>query len=176
MKTETLIATSSLFAALASFWVSWLSYSRDRGRLDFYVGVGEIWSGIPLKKTGEAIHFKIINSGRRPMTVTDLGGDENGEFWNRVLSKVSPDKFKPRAYLITGPIVSPNLRPNGQSRVLNEGDGISFTMPLPAADQFLKQMATGASVYIFDSTGRKHYVPCRVFARLKRSYKERHKT
>ncbi|PIS10855.1 MAG: hypothetical protein COT73_07090 [Bdellovibrio sp. CG10_big_fil_rev_8_21_14_0_10_47_8] len=170
---ESFIALSSLFVALASFWVSWLSYARDRGRLDFYVGVGEIWGGTPLRREQDVIQFRIVNSGRRPLTVTTIGGDIKGQFFNRMLWRVFPNTFKPRAYIITSPIVSASIMPNGRYRVLNEGDDISFTMPLPLHQDFLNQMVEGSSIHVFDSIGRKHYVPCRVFAKLRRDHSER---
>jgi hypothetical protein len=172
-RTENLTAISSLFVASASFWVSWLTYKRDQGRLDFYVGVGEIWGGQPLVKESDVIQIRIVNSGRRPLIVNSVGGDLKWQKMNRFLFRFFPNSFKPRCYLFHGPIVTSALMPNGKPRVLSEGENISIQLPLPDSFDFLEQMARDSeSVYVFDSLNRKHKAPCGVMRKLRNDYLE----
>lgn len=176
-KTESFIALSSFFVAGASFWVSWLSYKRDSGRLDFYVGVGEIWGGQPFQKQRDVIQFRIVNSGRRPLIVNSIGGDNRGEKLIRFLARYAPNRFKPTAYIFDSPIVTSALTPNGQPRVLHEGESISFHLPLPDSHPLLEKMATGSdSIYVFDTIGRKHRVPGPVLKKLRKDFLNRGNT
>lgn len=172
--TEKLIAISSFFVAGASFWISWLTYKRDSGRLDFYVGLGEIWDGRPLEKISECIQFRIVNSGRRPLIASSIGGDLKGDKKNCFLSNFFPKHFRSRAFIIDSPEISESLRPNGKFRVLNEGDFISFFLPLPKYDALFEEMALkSGSIYVFDTVSRKHRVPNGVLKKLAKDFNER---
>ncbi|MNJ99774.1 hypothetical protein D3C87_175550 [compost metagenome] len=172
-KTENLIALSSFFAAGASFWVSWLSYRRDSGQLDFYIGMAEIRNGTTLKKEQDVIHFRIVNAGRRPLIVSQIGGDLKWYRLHQLLSRINPKKFQPRAYILDSPIINSSLLQNGRPRLLNEGDFITFYLPLPEANDLLAKIATGSSsIYVFDTIGRKHKAPSGVFKKLSNDFKK----
>ena len=168
---ESLIALSSLFAAGASFWVSWLSYKRDSGQIDFYVGVGEILNDRTFKKEQEVIQFRIVNAGRRPLLVSQIGGDPVHQRLNRILTKFNSTKFKSRAFVLQSPIVNEHLLPRGTPRLLNEGEFLSFYLSLPDANGLAKQLADSDSIYVFDTVGRKHRVSSGVLKKLREDVK-----
>lgn len=171
--TEKLIAFSSFFVAGASFWISWLTYQRDFGRIDFYVGIGVILEGSPLKITSKVIQFRIVNSGRRPLIVSSIGGDSKRGIKDFFLNKFLPNQFPIKAYVINSPEIYNSLLPNGKFRVLNEGDSISIGLPLPKYDDLLEVMALKSnSIYVFDTVGRKHKVPSGVLKKLEKDFIE----
>lgn len=162
-----ILAGSSFFVSLASFTVSWLSYKRDSGRCDVFVGMGSIFDRTS-KAGNPTILLKIVNSGRRPIIINLIGGDLKGQFINRCLDKIFRSRKKAIAFFLDSPLIRTALMPDGHSRVLEEGHEITVCLPLPECISNLEQMANESdSIYAIDTLGRKHYVPKRVLRTFK---------
>lgn len=174
LKAENLIATSSFFVALASLIISLVIYRQDQGRLDFYVGLGEIWGGTPFRMLQNVLQFRIVNSGRRAVILNAIGGDKNGEFVVSVLSKFNAKKFRTTSFLLHSPAVTEVITSNGQPKTLTEGMSVSFHLPLPEAEETFELIALNCrSVYVIDTVGKKHFVSKGVFRALRNSYQRR---
>ncbi len=177
--TNHMVELSSFFVAAATFYVSWLSYKRDSGRLDVFVTVGEMRKGQTLALEQIGLHIKIVNSGRRPLIVTSVGGDAKWQFVSRIAFRLlgfrTPGWLKPRAFLVNDPLVTTHLMTGGRYKTLHEGEDISVFLPFPQGKGLLKYIATECSnFYVFDSVGRKHKTSCAVMRKIKNDFFESH--
>lgn len=166
--TEALAMTSAGIAA-TSLLINYLSYSRDRGRLDVSIGVYEIWGGDPLRKFYDAIAIKIANVGRRQITIASVGGHAKYQLLNRRLSKYFPKSFPVTGFLLSGAQIAPLVfDPGGKFKVIHEGQVASIEFRLPENIDLGRTIAEGASTFaVTDSTGREHHVPSRVIRKFK---------
>lgn len=156
-----LLELSTLSVAGASFYVSWLTYKRDSGRLDVSVLSSELRNGTTLALEQKGLHIKIVNSGRRPLIVSSIGGDAKWQKFHwiamRLFGHRTPSWLTPTSFLVSDPAVTNHLAVNGQYKTLHEGQDISIFLPFPQADELFKLIATKcSSFYVFDSIGRKH--------------------
>ena len=71
-----IIATLSLLVAVLSLLMNIIPLWRDRARIDFSLYVAEVGAFIHNKfvKESNSYAFRIVNSGRRPITITHVGG------------------------------------------------------------------------------------------------------
>jgi hypothetical protein len=155
-----LLALSSALVALASFFVSYLGYRRDQGRLDVKVG---IWREVTA--TGEMgkhfIRISAVNSGRRPVVVDSVGAFPRFQRLKRVFHRFLPRLFQPVGFFITDPLVYKELvdQKTGKYRVLTEGESIQITIPLSNGIIAKGDLANWANIhdfYVGDTTGREH--------------------
>jgi hypothetical protein len=159
-----IIPISSFFVASASFCVSWLSFKRDSGRLDVSIYLAEVRDGTTLKLEQNGLQIKIVNSGRRPLTVSSIGGDHKGQLFQRVASKIlgyrTPQFLKQTAFVLQDDLVTSALTKDGQYKTLLEGNSISIFLPFPKGSDLVGYIAKKcSSFYVFDSIGRKHRAP-----------------
>ncbi|MGE0525467.1 MAG: hypothetical protein AB7P49_00280 [Bdellovibrionales bacterium] len=168
------VSVSGAVTALASLTISYLTYRRDSGRLDVYIGLGRIHGGPELTIAQDAIHLKIVNAGRRPVIISSFGGDNPYQVLNRILFPLLPKLFSPRAFIVTGGIYMPALLNNqdGTSKVLREGESSQVICPLPQCFSIATQLAEAGCVYAFDTVGRRHKVKRRVLSKLRKDLRE----
>lgn len=170
-----LVAAAGFMVALASLAVSWLAYSRDAGRLDVSVGLGHIWGGRPLQAEQRVIFVKIVNSGRRPIVLSSLGGDLKFYWLRRLCGLVLSDRpFARTSFLfMDSPLINAQLMPQGVSRVLQEGESLSVTLPFQDYRDLAATIAGKAgSIYVFDSLSKKHRMPCRGMRKFRTDWKD----
>lgn len=170
--TIALSITGSL-TAISSLTLSYLNYRRDTGRLDVYIGMGKIHGGTPLVAELDAVHIKIVNSGRRPVMITSFGGDNRWQAVNRWMFGLVPKYFKPKAFMFMGGIYFPALlnAPDGSSKVLQEGHPSQIVYPLPEGKEMARQLSKAGSVYVFDSIGKRHKVKRAVLRKFRSDFK-----
>lgn len=173
LKVENFIAASSFLVALASLAVSWRVYRQDQGRLDVSVGLGEIWGGQPYRVERKVIFIRIVNVGRRPVMLSSIGGDMPYFKLKRVMQWVPFLRIDPTSYLFTNSIIDSSLMPNGQPKVLHEGEFISITLPWSEHKDAAKVIAKdSSSVYVFDSMNRKHPVRSGLLRKFRRDFQK----
>lgn len=169
-----LISASSLAVAGASFFVSWLSFSRDSGRLDVSVSLGHIWGGAPLQQEQRIIYIQAVNSGRRPVMLSSFGGDTRFHRLKKIAKSLRlPLVPEPKSWLfMNSPLIDAQFRPNGQPRVLQEGESVIVTIPYDGNQEVARQLASSSRLYVFDSMSRKHRVRRGNLRRLRKDAKD----
>lgn len=169
--TNLALSISGFFVAAASFFVSWLAFSRDAGRLDVSVSLGHIYSGPEnLTQKERIVSIQVVNSGRRPVLLGSFGGDAKYNGIKKV-SKFFRLPWEPRSWVLMGSqLVDVHFRPGGRARVLQEGE--SLTVPLPYTDskKLVQQMTKSACLYVFDSTSKKYRVKRRSLSKLRKDF------
>lgn len=166
------LSISSLGVAAASFMVSWRNYSRDSGRLDVSVSIGDVWGGQPIQQEQHVIYIRVVNSGRRPIMLESFGGNARYYLIKRIVHRLcSKSKMdKPSWLFMNSALIDAQFRPLGQPKVLQEGQ--SVTVVIPYDNVIAEQLATSSSLYVFDSMSRKHKVKCKARRTLRRNWKD----
>lgn len=167
------LALSSALVALASFFVSFLNYRRDQGRLDVKVG---IWQEVTVA-TGMAgpyfIRISAVNSGRRPVVVDSVGAFPRFQRFMRVLHRFLPRFFKPVGFFITDPAVYKELvdQKTGKYRVLAEGESIQIAIQFPKDASPRDAWTKIHDFYVGDTTGREHLAKRRIVRKFVEDFK-----
>ena len=168
-----LVAFSSAAVAAASFYVSYLTYQRDRGRLDVKVGV---WQEVAIQTGQRGAHFiriSAVNSGRRPVVVDSVGAFPRWQRLKRVMNQLFPSHFTPVGFFIADQRVMQELidRDTGKYKVLLEGESIQVTLPLAQEIPANTDWTRMHDFYVGDTTGREHLAPRRIVKKFVKDLK-----
>ena len=168
------IAALSLVVAILSLSINLIPVLRDRARIDFSLYLAEAGSFQDNRfvKTGDFYAFRVVNSGRRPVTVTHVGGVSykvgffNYWFW-RFTGLGSP-----RMFFINDPGLMELLkRPDGSDKTLAEGES-SFGSVKIDRDAVRRLGGLRArQFHVLDSLGRYHRLPWLAKRKLDKSIK-----
>jgi hypothetical protein len=169
-----ILAISSALVAAASFFVSYLSYRRDQGRLDVKVG---IWQEMNLQTGVMGNHFiriSAVNSGRRPIVADSVGAFPRWQRPKRILNRLFPKLFKPVGFFISDPLVIKELtdQKTGKFRVLAEGESIQISLPLAKVIPANSDWSKMHEFYVGDTTGREHRAKRKALRKFVRDLKE----
>ena len=171
------LAFSSALVAASSFLLSYLTFQRDRGRLDVKVG---IWREVT--RTGETgarfILISAVNSGRRPISVDSVGGFPRWQRSKRILFRFFPKHFAPVGFLLLDPITRQALidSATGKYRVLSEGESFQIKLPLSDDIPTITDWTKIHHFYVGDTTGREHYARQRVVRKFVEAMKKHART
>jgi hypothetical protein len=172
--TSDVIAALSLVVAILSLVINLVPLIRDRARIDFSLYLAEAGSFVGNKfvKTEDSYAFRVVNSGRRPVTITHVGGvtDEVSFFhyWLWRLTGLVP----PRMFYVSDPGLTTLLKsPNGGDRTLGEGD---FSFGSVKIDLNIARKSGGMKArqyHVIDSLGRYHRLPWLAHRKLNKAIK-----
>lgn len=164
-----LISLVGMITAISSLVISISSYKQDQGRLDVNIGVWDIMKSQTLKNTGESVmRVSIVNSGRRPVTIDSLGAFTKFLRVHKILKIFSPKMFSNKGFFFTDPKILQQIYPNGESKVLHEGEKLIITLPLAKSVTKSTKSWTEVEVfYVADSTGRLHFAPTQNLKKFK---------
>jgi hypothetical protein len=166
-----IIPLSSFFVAASSFCVSWMSYRRDSGRLDISLYLAEVRNGTTLMLEQNGLQINIVNSGRRPLIVTNIGGDIKWQqiyrLAQRILKHRTPSWLTATAFVVHDELVTSAIMKDGNFKTLLEGQSINIFLPFPKGKELMEYISKKCSgFYVFDSMGRKHRVSKGTLAKL----------
>jgi hypothetical protein len=169
------IATLSLIVAALSLLINIIPLWRDRARIDFslYVAASGNFVGGRFVKSADHYAFRVVNSGRRPITITHAGGVASGInffhywFW-RLTGRLAPTMF-----MLDDPGLTSLLKDkHGSDRTLNEGEYSSGLVDIDIAIVRETGGLIARQFHVIDSVGRYHRLSRRAHAALKRSIGE----
>lgn len=173
--TSDVIAALSLIVAILSLVINLVPLIRDRARIDFSLYLAEAGSfqGNSFVKDGDYYAFRIVNSGRRPITITHVGGvtDEVGclHYWAWRLTGF----FSPRMFFVNDPGLKELLkRPDGSDKTLAEGE---YSFGSVKIDLNVARQSGGMKArqfHVIDSLGRYHRLPSSAHRKLEKAIKE----
>lgn len=169
--TPNLLPLSSLAVALSSLTVSYLGFRRDRGHLEVYIGLGDIVDSTTLRREDSVISIRVVNVGRRPVTLRGIAGDFSGNWWKRRLFNIFPrlpESLQPKGTYLTGnDIRSLLFNTDGTLKVLAEGQIATANISIQNNRQAWRNLFKGVvSFYAYDTADRYYYVRSRVFRKL----------
>jgi len=170
------ISVGGFITAASSLLVSILSFRRDYGRLDVYIGQWNVFDMSKSEYTGETyIRISAVNSGRRPIVIDSIGGFP--KFWRfrKILNQLLPNYFDIVGFFIADPIVNKQMIDSkGEYKTLLEGEKLTVSIPIKKTDTStaLKSWEDFSVFYIADSTGKCHFVKQRVLKKFKKDIKE----
>lgn len=168
-----LFPIATLLVALSSLALSIFSYLRDRGRLELYIGLGDILDAKTLKKEQTIINITVTNVGRRPVIIRGLAGDHRGNWWRKLIYKVYPDVPEclfPKGTFYDGENIKPLIfDANNKHHVLTEGQIVNTHIPIVASQNhsnWSKLFAENVNLYVFDTANRNYYVPRMIYRKF----------
>lgn len=157
-----IIAFGSLIVAILSLTIALVPILRDKAKLDFSFYLGEMvtFHTGEVRKLGSYYMFNIVNSGRRPVTVRDVGGVSPCPLWQWWLYNLTRKKyFAPSYFTITNEEVYSLLRDgSGNGRTLSEGESIKGHFEVKHRDFLEKRELKGRKFFVSDSLGRYYYL------------------
>lgn len=170
-----LIALLSLMVAALSLIINIIPLWRDRARIDFSLylaDMGAFHQG-QFVKEGDYYAFRIVNSGRRPITITHVGGVTSEvnlfHYWSWRLTGL----FAPRMFFINDPGLTTLLKDtSGNDRTLNEDE---YSFGSVKIDLSISKKSGGMKAHQFhviDSVGRYHRLPWSAHRKLSKAIKE----
>lgn len=177
------ISILSLILAFVSSLVSYQALKRDSGKFALSIYLGSIWErsndGSRKKTSGNHLCVTITNVGRRPLVATNLGGDYKHELWKVILNWLPFCDFPPLSMVFDVPefwslVMTSTGQTNG--RIYQEGQYAIATKKLddPSDDHPLTKSSWKKlkNLYVFDSSGKKHYLRRKDFKRLIKNLKD----
>lgn len=168
--TTVAFSTLGFMTALSSLALSYLNYKRDQGRIDIYLGVSEVRDGTTLRIDATGIRFSVVNSGRRPLILTSIGGYPRFLFWKKLLKILTLGKYKWHAYFFSNPKLQSLLTDNGGHRLYQEGVRNDVFLPFPDAKKLANEICKMSEVHVFDSTGKRHRTNRKIMASFRKSW------
>ncbi len=172
MSTADFIATLSLIVAILSLLINLIPLWRDRARIDFSLYLAELGSfkNNVFVKESDQYAFRIVNSGRRPITVTHVGGvtkdDCIVQFWLWRLTGL----FSPRMFIINDPGLKNLLKDkDGNDRTLNEGEYSSGSVQIDPTLFRNNGGMRARQFHVIDSVGRYHRLSCSAHCKLNKA-------
>lgn len=170
-----IIAFLSLVVAALSLVINIIPLWRDRARIDFSLYLADIGTFRQDKfiKEGDYYAFRIANSGRRPITITHVGGVGSEvnffHYWFWRLTAL----LAPRMFYINEPGLATLLKDaNGNDRTLNEGE---YSFGSVKIDLALAKKSGGMKArqfHIIDSVGRYHRLPWPAHRKLNKAVRD----
>lgn len=165
-----ILSLASLLVALGSVAVTWLNYARDTGQISFYVGLGEVFGGA--EGAVEVLNFKIVNVGRRPVTLIGIYGDLKWQHFKKFMTWLlgyrTPSWLKRGGFLLPPEVIGEQFMPRGRYQTLAEGGEISILIQGREGQSMARSISkSAANLYLSDSTGRKYFVPNSVMRKLR---------
>lgn len=175
LNTSDLIALLSLVVAALSLIINIIPLWRDKARIDFSLYLADLGSFQQNKfvKEGDYYAFRIVNSGRRSITITHVGGVTSEvnffHYWTWRLTGL----FAPRMFFINDPGLTTLLKDStGNDRTLNEGEYSFGSVKIDLAISKKSGGMTARQFHVVDSLGRYHRLPWPAHRKLKKSVKE----
>lgn len=164
-----------IVVAFSSLVVSYASFKRDSGKLSVAIFLGSIMgngSSVPI------LSFKITNVGRRQLTLNGLHGYKKWQYFKRICLYLfgyrTPSWLSPTALLWTSPQISAAMMPNGQNKVLKEGEEVSIIFLGEEHITMTKNIYENAgALFVYDSIGNRHFVPRQTMSMFRYYAKER---
>ena len=157
--TSDLIAALSLIVAILSLVINLVPLLRDRARIDFSLYLAEAGNFVGNKfvKTEDSYAFRIVNSGRRPVTITHVGGvTDEVSFVNYWFWRVT-GLFPPRMFFINDPGLAVLLKsPDGSDRTLAEGEYCFGSVKIDLSIARKSGGLKARQFHVIDSVGRYH--------------------
>ncbi|RYZ87550.1 MAG: hypothetical protein EOP06_12505 [Proteobacteria bacterium] len=178
MENAVVVSVSSLMVAFSSLVLSGLNFRRDRGTLSVFVGIGTYYSLALNRSIADVVQLKVTNVGRRPVAVVGLYGDLKEEFLNRCLTALfghrTPKRFQARGLMLTNKEILKGLSDGESYKTVLEGQTINISIQGETGLAMARELAkSAASLYVLDSTGRRHYVRAKVLNKLNLDLQQR---
>ena len=170
--TSNFISGISFITSIVSLFISYFTFKRDQGLLAFSVKKGVMISNFQGNKTRqEGIFFRIVNVGRRPVTLTGIFGTTD-HFLRRFLARFLPLKLN----WVTFPSQLHNgfvADDNGSFRTLSEGQIVDQAIFQPDSDNLIKAFAEIKRCWVTDSKGKAHHVSQGQLRQIKKDIKKK---
>jgi hypothetical protein len=170
-----LIALLSLLVAALSLIINIVPLWRDKARIDFSLYLADLGSFHHNKfvKEGDYYAFRVVNSGRRPITITHVGGVTSEvnffHYWAWRLTGLSA----PRMFLINDPGLTALLKDtSGNDRTLNEGEYSFGSVKIDLAISKKSGGMTARQFHVVDSVGRYHRLSRSAHRKLNKAVKD----
>lgn len=170
----------TIFLSGAAFTISFFNYRRDNGQLLLSVNIGKIVSVSAIENGEDALYISVTNTGRRNVFVKSIIFNQSG-ILIRFLQKMFPNKVKSSYSMwmpgrqipssLTSILFDNDFRP--QKYV--EGESKNATIPLNTSQSkqsMMELFAKSKSMFIEDTTGKKHYLSCREYRAVISSLKK----
>lgn len=165
------IAALSLSVAILSLLINIIPLIRDRAKVDFSLYLAEVFP----KTVGDNYYyaFRVANSGRRPVTITHIGGvTENESFINYWVWRLT-GRFPPTMFMINDPGLVTLLKDSsGKDKTLFEGDYSFGTVEIDPAKFKQNGPMKAHEFHVIDSIGRYHRLPRKAHRLLKKKLAE----
>lgn len=169
------IALGSLIVAALSLLVSLIPIIRDKAKLDFSLYIGKIVA-FPAGKAvpqGDYYFFKIVNVGRRPVTIVNIGGITDVPWYQWYPYLITRFFFIPSNFIISSPeIISCLKDENGNDRTLQEGESTQAHLQILKSSLQKGESLKARKFWVMDSIGRKYFLPNRAHKKLKKDLED----
>lgn len=162
LKVSEMVTLFALIVTALSLTIGLIPLLRDRARINFNLYVAEF--GLSQKnrfiKAGDYYAFRIVNSGRRPVTITHVGGvTSEAPFFSYWFWRLT-GLFPPQMFVIDDPGLNSLLKDaNGNDRTLKEGEysigSIKINLSLCQKHGGIK----ARQFHVIDSLGKYHRLP-----------------
>lgn len=162
------IGVAAAFVAVASFYISKLTFKRDAGQLDVSLSVGEIYDEASGKKGPHTLRIEVVNSGRRPLVLRSLGGKRS--VWVQLVEKLRGKDGLSHSYL-SGAEIRRMIFDGPKSRTLHEGEMTDALIMITTEKELAgltKTFCELSTFFAIDSLGKTHTMKKKVLKRLKR--------
>ncbi|MGZ3795807.1 MAG: hypothetical protein ACXVB1_05565 [Pseudobdellovibrionaceae bacterium] len=170
-----LIAILSLLVAALSLVINIVPLWRDRARIDFSLYLADLGAFHQGKfiKQDDYYAFRVVNSGRRPITITHVGGVTSEvnffHYWIWRLTGLSV----PRMFLINDPGLTTLLKDtNGNDRTLNEGEYSFGSVKIDLTISKKSGGMTARQFHVVDSVGRYNRLSRSAHLKLNKAVKD----
>jgi hypothetical protein len=157
-----------------SYFMSRLAVLRDTGRLGVKIYMGSIHVLSSMKKERTVVHIEVVNTGRRNVTLSSVGGKTANHRLRAVLRVLTFGKVQTRGYVFMGPEARSLLfGADNQRRVLHEGEVATMQIELPDdAEKVSAFMKNSGTFGVTDTTGREYLVRSSQLKTLKRHLRD----
>jgi hypothetical protein len=169
------IALGSLLVAVLSLVIGLIPILRDRAKLDFslYVSTLVTFPNGKTKNHGNYYFFKIVNIGRRPVTIVNIGGISEVPWYEWWLFLALRYYFVPKNFILSSvEIISCLKDQSGNDKTLNEGISSQAHLKILDSDLLNGQTLKAMRFWVMDSTGRKYYLPKKSHKKFKKDLEE----